>query len=173
MLIAGVAGAAAMILPGVSGGYLLLVMGVYVPILAGIDAFKNGLKNQDWEVLTAVGLGVILPVGLGVVVGVVGVSNLLRWLLHRYERATLGVLTGSTDRRGRRAVAVCGDGGTAAGQIIKGQEVIFAMSAATEDRPLDAKRPGFTATAWNPSSRKTCGPPLSRPVSGMLPERSH
>ena len=37
-MVAGVAGASAMILPGVSGGYLLLVLGVYVPILAGIDA---------------------------------------------------------------------------------------------------------------------------------------
>ena len=34
-LVAGAAGASAMILPGVSGGYLLLVLGTYVPILAG------------------------------------------------------------------------------------------------------------------------------------------
>ncbi len=94
MLLAGVAGAAAMILPGVSGGYLLLVLGVYVPILAGVDAFKEGLKARDFEVLTDVGMAVVLPVGLGVLIGVVGVSNLLRWLLKRYELATLGVLLG-------------------------------------------------------------------------------
>lgn len=94
MLLAGVAGASAMILPGVSGGYLLLVLGVYVPILAGVDAFKDGLKTQDMEVLTTVGLAVVLPVGLGVVLGVVGVSNLLRWLLAKFEKATLGVLLG-------------------------------------------------------------------------------
>lgn len=94
MLLAGVAGASAMILPGVSGGYLLLVLGVYVPILAGVDAFKDGLKAQDMEVLTTVGLAVVLPVGLGVVLGVVGVSNLLRWLLAKFEKATLGVLLG-------------------------------------------------------------------------------
>ncbi len=94
LLLAGVAGASAMILPGVSGGYLLLVLGVYVPILAGVDAFKDGLKNQDFEVIVSVGLGVVLPVGLGVVIGVVGVSNLLRWLLAKFEKATLGVLLG-------------------------------------------------------------------------------
>ncbi|MBB6431398.1 undecaprenyl phosphate translocase family protein [Algisphaera agarilytica] len=94
MLLAGVAGASAMILPGVSGGYLLLVLGVYVPILAGVDAFKDGLKTQDMEVLTSVGLAVVLPVGLGVLLGVVGVSNLLKWLLERFEKATLGVLLG-------------------------------------------------------------------------------
>ena len=44
MFIAGVAGASAMILPGVSGGYLLLVLGVYVPVLSAIDALKEALK---------------------------------------------------------------------------------------------------------------------------------
>ena len=83
-----------MILPGVSGGYLLLVLGVYVPILAGISAFKDALKAQNFDVLMSVGGGVILPVGIGVLVGVVGVSNLLRWLLDRYERPTLGALLG-------------------------------------------------------------------------------
>jgi len=94
LLFAGIAGASAMILPGVSGGYLLLVLGVYVPILAGIDMFKNGLKAKDTAVIMDVGMGVVLPVGLGVVIGVVRVSNLLRWLLKHYEKATLGVLLG-------------------------------------------------------------------------------
>ncbi|MEO0477270.1 MAG: DUF368 domain-containing protein [Planctomycetota bacterium] len=94
LLLAGIAGASAMILPGVSGGYLLLVLGVYVPILAGIDAFKEAAKGNDWATIQSVGSGVVLPVGLGVLIGVVGVSNLLRWLLHHYEKATLGVLLG-------------------------------------------------------------------------------
>ena len=36
----------------------------------------------------------MLPVGLGVVAGVVIVGNLLQWLLHRYRKATLGALIG-------------------------------------------------------------------------------
>ena len=39
LFVSGVVGASAMILPGVSGGYLLLVLGQYVPILSGIDRF--------------------------------------------------------------------------------------------------------------------------------------
>lgn len=94
MLLAGAAGASAMILPGVSGGYLLLVLGAYVPILAGIDAMKDAASARDLAAALDVGLAVILPVGLGVVIGVVLVSNGLKWLLHRYEKATLGVLLG-------------------------------------------------------------------------------
>ena len=94
LFVAGLAGASAMILPGVSGGYLLLVLGQYVPILGGIDAFKEALKARDVAAAMDPALGVVLPVGIGVVAGVVGVSNLLRWLLARHEKATLGVLLG-------------------------------------------------------------------------------
>ena len=37
---------------------------------------------------------VVIPLGLGVVGGIVGMSNLLRWLLKRYQHATLGALLG-------------------------------------------------------------------------------
>jgi len=90
----GLAGASAMILPGVSGGYLLLLLGQYVPILSGVHAFKEALKARDLEALMESFFAVVLPVGLGVVVGIVVVSNLLRYLLQRYEKATLGVLIG-------------------------------------------------------------------------------
>jgi putative membrane protein len=94
MLLAGAAGASAMILPGVSGGYLLLVLGVYVPVLAGIATLKAAVGARDVAAMTDVTLAVILPIGLGVLIGVVAVSNLLKWLLRRFEKATLGVLLG-------------------------------------------------------------------------------
>lgn len=94
MFIAGVAGASAMILPGVSGGYLLVLMGAYVPILSGIDAFKEGLKARSMDAIMGPAMDVVLPVGLGVVVGVLVVSNGLKFVLERYEKATLGVLLG-------------------------------------------------------------------------------
>lgn len=94
LFLAGVAGASAMILPGVSGGYLLLVLGQYVPILSAIDAFKDALAGRDLGSVVHIGLTVMTPVGLGVLIGVVGVSNLLGFLLRRFEKQTLGVLLG-------------------------------------------------------------------------------
>lgn len=94
LFLAGLFAASAMILPGVSGGYLLLVLGQYVPILSGIDRFKTGLQERSMDIIMEVGLQVILPVGLGVVIGAVAVSNLLRYLLNRHGKATLGVLLG-------------------------------------------------------------------------------
>ena len=94
LFVAGLAGASAMILPGISGGYLLLLLGQYVPILSGVDEFKTALKARDFAALVDPMLGVVLPVGLGVVVGVVVVGNLLQWLLKHQRQATLGVLLG-------------------------------------------------------------------------------
>ena len=96
LVLSGLAGASAMILPGISGGYLLLLLGQYEPILAAIDEVKQGLIGPAGFDLTRIldSMNVVLPVGIGVVLGVVGVSNLLRWLLDRYEKPTLGVLLG-------------------------------------------------------------------------------
>ena len=94
LVLAGLAGASAMILPGVSGGYLLLVLGQYVAILGGIDAIVLALKARDLAAAWDPALSVVLPVGIGVVVGVVAVSNLLKVLLARYDKPTLGVLLG-------------------------------------------------------------------------------
>ena len=94
LFFSGLAGASAMILPGVSGGYLLLLLGQYEVILGSIDKLKQGLLGGPDLSLVLDSMGVVLPVCVGVVVGIVGVSNALRWLLHRYEKATLGALLG-------------------------------------------------------------------------------
>ena len=96
LVVAGAAGASAMVLPGISGGYLLLLLGQYVPILSSIDDLRRALGTSggpDLELLRSA-LEVIVPVGIGIVLGVVGVSNLIRWLLAHARQATLGLLLG-------------------------------------------------------------------------------
>lgn len=93
LTLGGVAGASAMILPGVSGAYLLLLLGQYDTIINAIKDTISALKDMDVQGVTDQ-MAVVIPVGIGVVLGIVGVANILRFLLHRYERATLGVLLG-------------------------------------------------------------------------------
>ena len=93
LVVAGIAGGAAMILPGVSGAYLLLVLGQYVVILGAIESARDATADRDWAQL-AEELRVLIPVGVGVVIGVVGVSNVVKLCLDRFPRATLGVLMG-------------------------------------------------------------------------------
>lgn len=91
--VAGLAGASAMVLPGISGGYLLLILGQYITLLTAVAMVKDGLRGGDMNLILDA-MHVIVPLGLGVVIGVVGVSNLIKLLLERFARPTLGVLLG-------------------------------------------------------------------------------
>ena len=91
--LAGLAGAAAMVLPGISGGYLLLILGQYLTLLTAVAMVKDGLRGGDLDLILHA-MHVLVPVGIGVMVGVVGVSNLIKVLLQKFERPTLGVLLG-------------------------------------------------------------------------------
>ena len=93
LAIAGFSGGAAMILPGVSGAYLLLVLGQYRPIVDAVAATAAGARAGD-ATAAAASLHVLLPVAVGVGLGVVCVSNLVKLLLARYRRMTRGFLLG-------------------------------------------------------------------------------
>ena len=93
VFLAGLAGASAMILPGVSGAYLLLVLGQYVTVLAAIDEFRQAAGARDMAQIMGT-MHVLVPLMIGVVIGVAGVSNVIKILLERYERATLAFLLG-------------------------------------------------------------------------------
>jgi len=69
----------AMILPGISGGYILLLLGMYKPVL---DALHD--KN----------IGLIATLMAGAVIGLLSFSRLLKWLFDHYENLTLAILTG-------------------------------------------------------------------------------
>ncbi|MDA0296606.1 MAG: DUF368 domain-containing protein, partial [Planctomycetota bacterium] len=93
LFIAGFAGAAAMVLPGVSGGYLLLVLGQYVAVLDAIDAFKEAIRAGELNSILQ-SAWPLLAIGIGVLLGVSLVSNIMRWLLKHHRDVTLGALLG-------------------------------------------------------------------------------
>jgi len=144
LFFAGVAGASAMILPGVSGGYLLLLLGQYVPILGAVDQLKQAVLGLGQGALDTglllEALAVVVPVGIGVVIGVIGVSNAIRWLLARFAGPTLGALMGLL------VGAVVGlwpfqEGvPPRAGEIIKGQIVSEASIASIEPKDWNVAR---------------------------------
>lgn len=93
-LFAGIIASAAMVLPGISGSYLLLIFGLYLPVSKAIKDFVSALKGMDFAVIWANGFGVLLPVGIGVLVGIAGLTNALKALLARYHAPTMGALLG-------------------------------------------------------------------------------
>ena len=79
MFFAGSLAICAMILPGISGGFILLLLGAYKPAL-------DALHDRD--------IKTILLLISGAVVGLLTFSRLLKWLFDKYHTLTLAVLTG-------------------------------------------------------------------------------
>jgi len=69
----------AMILPGVSGSFLLVIMGMYTEVLGAVND-----RN-----LIVIGL-----FGLGCVLGLAGFSSILSWLLEHHHDRVLAVMIG-------------------------------------------------------------------------------
>lgn len=93
LFVAGLAAGAAMLLPGLSGSYVLLVLGQYVVVLTAVDEAKDALTARDWGALGAT-MWTIVPVAVGVIVGIAIIGLLVRWLLRAFRQATFGVLLG-------------------------------------------------------------------------------
>ena len=90
---AGALGMSAMVLPGVSGAYMVLVLGRYETILASISSAKTFVASFGSEGNSEF-LRVLIPVAIGAVLGLVLLSNFLKWMLHAHEKLTLGILLG-------------------------------------------------------------------------------
>ena len=86
VFIAGAIAISALILPGISGSFILLLMGMYTLIVPSV---KNLIETQDMASLTIVGV-----FGLGCLVGLASFSRLLSWTFKNYRNITLAALTG-------------------------------------------------------------------------------
>lgn len=87
LFIIGVIASATMVIPGVSGSMMLMILGYYNPIINSITDFISGLAAGDWATVFHI-CGVLIPFGLGVVIGIFAVAKLIELLLHRYEALT-------------------------------------------------------------------------------------
>lgn len=94
---AGMIIATAVITPGISGSSILLVMGLYYPLLTAITDFN---------------IFIIIFFGIGLIVGGIGFAKVISWALSNYYKSTffaiLGLTVGSTLIVGYKAVNMAG-----------------------------------------------------------------
>ena len=79
LFIAGAVAICAMILPGISGAFILLIFGKYEFILSAVKEFR---------------IVDIAIFGLGCIVGLLSFARLVGWLFNKYHNITVGVLSG-------------------------------------------------------------------------------
>ena len=69
----------AMVLPGISGSFVLLILGKYAHVLDGIGRLDPAI---------------VVPFAIGAAAGLAAFTRVLSWLLHRFERTMLLVICG-------------------------------------------------------------------------------
>lgn len=79
IIISGAIAICAMILPGISGSFILLLLGKYAYIIDSLSSMR---------------VSVILLFGSGCVIGLLSFSHFLSWLLKHYHNLTMAILTG-------------------------------------------------------------------------------
>ena len=79
LFISGALAVCAMILPGISGAFILVLLGSYKTIL-------DAVHERD--------LKVIITVALGAIFGLLSFAKLLKWMFNHYKNLTLALLTG-------------------------------------------------------------------------------
>lgn len=87
IFISGAIAICAMILPGISGSFILLILGKYQFIMGAISGLTTGENFSQNLVIIAVFL-------VGAVFGILSFSKFLHWLLARWNKETLIVLAG-------------------------------------------------------------------------------
>lgn len=83
----------AMILPGVSGSFILVLLGSYELILGTLNDFISGISAGDWGLVKTSFLKVLLFI-IGCVIGLKLFSKGLKWMFTHKKELTLAVLTG-------------------------------------------------------------------------------
>ena len=86
ILLSGMIAISALLLPGISGSFILLLLGMYTFI---IPTVKDALKTLDPE-----SLKVLAFFGVGCLIGLAIFSRVLTWLFRHYRFQTLALLTG-------------------------------------------------------------------------------
>lgn len=81
LMIVGMVAAATMVIPGVSGSFVLMLLGYYKPIMATLG------NLTDFSLLGHNVL-VLAPFGIGLLIGIVGIAKLIEFLLKKYEIPT-------------------------------------------------------------------------------------
>lgn len=93
LFFAGFVAIIAMILPGLSGAFILLLLGVYQTVIGAISNLLDGLMAGDFNIFGDAVLKLAVA-GVGAIVGIKAFSKVLTWMFHHHKNRTLAVLTG-------------------------------------------------------------------------------
>lgn len=87
IFVVGMIAAATMVIPGISGSFVLMLLGFYKPILNTISNITN------FNILSH-NMMILIPFGLGIVIGIILIAKLIEYLLKKHEIITYFAILG-------------------------------------------------------------------------------
>lgn len=94
LFLLGALASATMVIPGVSGSMILKLLGYYEPVVTvAIPGLLSGLAHGDWAAV-GTNVSILLPFGLGILVGIFAIAKLIEFLLSRWEGQTYCAILG-------------------------------------------------------------------------------
>ena len=93
LFVVGIIAAASMVIPGISGSMIMMILGYYTVIIGTISGFIDALKAMDIQAMISA-CEVLVPFGIGVLVGVVAVAKLIELVLSKYEQTAFWGIIG-------------------------------------------------------------------------------
>lgn len=91
IVLCGAIAISAMLLPGVSGSYLLTILGVYPLVIQNLNALTGGLASGVFVVASFQFMALLLS---GIILGAIVFSRVVSWSLSRFHDVTIASLTG-------------------------------------------------------------------------------
>lgn len=95
----GAIASSAMIIPGVSGSFILLLLGVYWNVLAALSGLTTLIMAHGLSADVMARLSILTALGIGVVIGILAISRFMNWALKNHPAITmyaiLGLILGS------------------------------------------------------------------------------
>src|SRR5690606_20158451 len=83
----------AMILPGISGAFILLLLGAYTTVFGYVSQLTEGAATLESRLFFGA-FGKLIVFGVGAIVGLKMFSRVLNWMFKHHKNMTLAVLTG-------------------------------------------------------------------------------
>ena len=93
LFLAGFVAIIAMILPGISGAFILLLLGAYTTVIGYVTQLGEGITTLNSSLFIAA-FGKLFVFGIGAIVGLKMFSRVLNWMFKHHKNMTLAVLTG-------------------------------------------------------------------------------
>jgi len=91
VIVCGMIAVSAMLLPGISGSYMLTILGVYAVILGALIDWIDGIVHLTFH---AAAFRIIMSMGIGIIIGAIIFSRAVTYCLQRYRDMTLALLVG-------------------------------------------------------------------------------